>query len=78
MMKFLKLVVSILLKLMLRISEQVRCSLYRRLYSIREQLVSLLAQDECKQSKTLQTLVVDGFYSGEKGLVVNDTVSLLL
>ena len=56
-MKFLKLVVSILLKSMLRKSEQVRCSLYRRLYSLREQLVSLLAEDEYKQSKTLQTLV---------------------
>ena len=42
-------------------SEQVRCSLYRRLYSIRAQLVhvSLLAQDEYKQAKTLQTLVVE-------------------
>ena len=55
-MKFLKLFVCILLKPMLRKSEQVRCSLYRRLYSISEQLVSLLAQDEYKQSETLQTL----------------------
>ena len=55
-MKFLKLFVCILLKPMLRKNEQFRCSLYRRLYSISEQLVSLLAQDEYKQSKTLQTV----------------------
>ena len=55
-MKFLKLFVCILLKPMLRKNEQFRCSLYRRLYSISEQLVSLLAQDEYKQSETLQTL----------------------
>ena len=58
MMKPLKLAVSILLKPMLRKIEEGRCSLYqdRRLYSVRERLVSLLAQDEFKQSKTLQTV----------------------
>ena len=55
-MKFLKLFVCILLKPMLRKSEQVWCSLYHPLYFVREQLASLLAQDEYKHSETLQTL----------------------
>ena len=73
---------------MLRKSEHVRCSLYRRLYFVREELASTgtrrvqtvkdVTDFSSRTFTNREEDYEDDFYSGEKGLDVNDTVSLLL